>query len=206
MAYFVTGATGFIGSHLLPKLFDRKGKIYVLVRSGSKKKLNALLEKLNAPKDRVIPITGDLTKKNLGVSKKNRDELKGKINHMFHLAAIYDMKASMEEQESSNVGGTRSAIEFADDVNAKCFHHTSSIAAAGLYNGVFREDMFDEAEGLDNPYFKTKHESEGVVRRECKVPFQIYRPAMVLGHSETGEMIKLMARIISSNSFRKCVR
>ncbi len=191
MAYFVTGATGFIGSNLLPKLFKRKGKIYVLVRSGSKKKLNSLLEKLNAPKNRVVAITGDLTKNNLGVSKKNRDELKGKINHMFHLAAIYDMKASFEEQEAANVGGSRSAIGFAEQVNAKCFHHVSSIAAAGLYNGVFREDMFDEAEGLDNPYFKTKHESEGVVRRECKVPFQIYRPAMVLGHSKTGEIDKI---------------
>ena len=79
----------------------------------AKKKLNDLLDKINAPKNRVIAITGDLTKNNLGVSKKNRDELKGKINHMFHLAAVYDMKASMEEQESANVGGTRSAVEFA---------------------------------------------------------------------------------------------
>ena len=127
MTYFVTGATGFIGSHLLPKLFDRKGKIYVLVRAGSKKKLNALLEKINAPKDRIVPITGDLTKNNLGVSKKNRDELKGKISHMFHLAAVYDLKASLEDQESANVGGTRSAIGFADSIKAKCFHHTSSM-------------------------------------------------------------------------------
>ena len=88
MAYFVTGATGFIGSHLLPKLFDRKGTIYVLVRSGSKKKLKELLEKINAPENKVVAITGDLTKSNLGVSQKNRDELKGKINHMFHLAAV----------------------------------------------------------------------------------------------------------------------
>jgi NAD(P)-dependent dehydrogenase (short-subunit alcohol dehydrogenase family) len=191
MAYFVTGATGFIGSHLLRKLFDRKGKIYVLVRSGSKKKFNSLLEKLDAPKDRVVPITGDLTKKFLGVNKKNRDELKGKVQHFMHLAAIYDMSATLEQQESANVDGTRNAIEFAEAIDAKCFHHTSSIAAAGMYNGVFREDMFDEAQGLDNPYFKTKHDSEGVVRRECKVPFQIYRPAMVLGHSKTGEIDKI---------------
>jgi hypothetical protein len=54
----------------------------------------------------------------------------------------------------------------------------SSIAAAGLYDGVFREDMFDEAEDLDHPYFKTKHDSEGVVRDESKVPFRVYRPRL----------------------------
>ena len=52
----------------------------------------------------------------------------------------------------------------------------SSIAAAGLYEGVFREDMFEEAEDLDHPYFRTKHESEGIVRNECKRPWRIYRP------------------------------
>ncbi|MFK8012872.1 MAG: SDR family oxidoreductase [Marinicellaceae bacterium] len=191
MAYFVTGATGFIGSHFLKKLFDRKGKIYVLVRSGSKKKLNKLLEKIEAPKGRVIAVTGDLSKNNLGVSKKFRDEMSGKIQHFFHLAAIYDMKASMAEQEVANIDGTRNAVGLADVIQAKCFHQVSSIAAAGLYNGVFREDMFDEATGLEHPYFKTKHDSEGVVRRECKVPFQIYRPGMVLGHSETGEIDKI---------------
>jgi thioester reductase-like protein len=50
------------------------------------------------------------------------------------------------------------------------FHLVSSIAAAGLYEGVFREDMFDEAENLENPYFMTKHESEKIVRKECKMP------------------------------------
>ena len=191
MAYFVTGATGFIGSHFLKKLFNRKGKIYVLVRSGSKKKLKDLMERIDAPKDRVIAITGDIGKTNLGISKKSKDELKGKVQHFFHLAAIYDMKASYEEQEIANIEGTRNAIGLADEIDAKCFHHVSSIAAAGLYNGVFREDMFDEATGLEHPYFRTKHDSEGVVRRECKVPFRIYRPGMVLGHSETGEIDKI---------------
>jgi hypothetical protein len=57
--------------------------------------------------------------------------------------------------------------------------------------GVFREDMFDEAEGLDHPYFMTKHESEKIVRKECKVPWTVYRPAMVVGDSKTGEMDKI---------------
>jgi nucleoside-diphosphate-sugar epimerase len=68
----------------------------------------------------------------------------------------------------------------------------SSIAAAGLYRGVFTEDMFDEAEDLDhNPYYRTKHESERVVRDEAKVPWRIYRPGVVVGHSKTGEIDKI---------------
>lgn len=191
MSYFITGATGFVGRHLLEKLFARTGQLYLLVRSGSKTKLKDMLEDMDAPMKRIEMITGDLTKANLGVSKKNRDRLSGQVKHFYHLAAIYDMSAGLEEQMSANVDGTSHAVKLAAEVKAKCFHHVSSIAAAGMYPGVFREDMFDEAEELDHPYFKTKHDSEAVVRNSCEVPFRIYRPAMVLGHSETGEMDKI---------------
>ena len=71
------------------------------------------------------------------------------------------------------------------------FHLVSSIASAGLFEGLFREDMFEEAENLDNPYFRTKHDSEGIVRQECSIPWRIYRPALVVGDSRTGEMDKI---------------
>ena len=113
------------------------------------------------------------------------------MDHVFHLAAIYDVAASAEDQQLANVDGTRNAVRFAEAIGAGCFHHVSSIAAAGLYDGTFREDMFEEAEDLDHPYLKTKHDSEGIVRRECKVPFRIYRPGVVIGHSKTGEIDKI---------------
>jgi NAD(P)-dependent dehydrogenase (short-subunit alcohol dehydrogenase family) len=92
----------------------------------------------------------------------------------------------------ANIEGTRHALELAAAVQAGCFHHTSSIAVAGLYSGVFREDMFAEAEGLDkDPYFRTKHDSEGLVRKACKIPYRIYRPSFVVGHSKTGEIDKI---------------
>jgi thioester reductase-like protein len=81
-------------------------------------------------------------------------------------------------------------VRFANEIKAGCFHHVSSIAAAGLFEGIFREDMFDEAENLDHPYFATKHDSEKVVRTECKVPFRVYRPARG-GRFATGEMDKI---------------
>ncbi|TNJ34608.1 SDR family oxidoreductase [Arenimonas terrae] len=191
MSYFVTGATGFIGRYLVSNLLKRKGAVHVLVRKGSEKKLDAIAARMGWDRKRIVPVAGDLSKPKLGLSPAQIKALSGKVQHFFHLAAIYDMSADAASQQVANIDGTRHAIELAAALKAGCFHHTSSIAAAGLYPGVFREDMFEEAEGLKDPYLRTKHESEGIVRKECKVPFRIYRPSMVIGHSKTGEMDKI---------------
>jgi NAD(P)-dependent dehydrogenase (short-subunit alcohol dehydrogenase family) len=192
MRYFITGGTGFIGKNVIDELLKHKGTIHVLVRSGSRKKLNQLIrERWSQHAGRIKPITGDLGKSFLGIPPKKREEFIGKINHVFHIAALYDLNASAADQESANIDGTRNAVKFASAVNAKHFHHVSSIAAAGLYQGIFREDMFEEAQGLSHPYFRTKHESEGIVRRECTVPWRVYRPGIVVGHSENGEIDKI---------------
>ena len=116
----------------------------------------------------------------MGIPARKRRELEGEIDHMFHLAAIYDLMADAESQTRVNVDGTQNNVKFAENIKAKRFHHMSSIASAGLYPGIFREDMFEEAQGLDNAYFRTKHDSEAVVRNECRVPWRIYRPGIVV--------------------------
>jgi hypothetical protein len=153
MTYFVTGATGFIGRHLLERLVERKGTIHCLVRKESLAKLDELRERLGIDDKRLVAVVGDLSKPGLGVTPATRRALAGKVKHFFHLAALYDLAADEESQVVANVEGTRHALELADALKAGCFHHVSSIAAAGLYPGVFREDMFDEAEELDHPYF-----------------------------------------------------
>jgi len=190
MRYFVTGATGFIGRHLVERLLEREGTIYVLVREGSRARLEELMSRWGAEPGRIVAVIGDLTAPELGVSDADREQLAG-IEHFFHLAAIYDMSADEESNRRANVEGTRNAVSLANSLGAGRFHHTSSIAVSGRYRGVFREDMFDEGQELVDPYPRTKFESEKIVREEATVPWRVYRPAIVVGNSQTGEMDKV---------------
>jgi len=196
--YFVTGATGFIGRHLVGELLKRDGEravpasprspstIYVLVREGSRGKVDALVQRLGAPEGRILPVTGDLSRPGLGI-----DGFSEPVDHFFHLAAVYDMTADDDAMERANTEGTKHVIEFANSIEVGRFHHTSSIAVAGEYKGVFQEDMFDEGQRLPHAYHRSKYESERLVREGVAAKTLVFRPGIVVGHSETGEMDKV---------------
>jgi len=189
VATFVTGATGFIGRHLVDELIDhRHGEIFVLCRASSLPRLEPLLERWGP---RVVPVVGDLAAPRLGVDEGWIAEHAGRVEHFFHLAAIYDITADDATNDAMNIDGTRHALDLAGALEVGCFHQVSSVAAAGDYHGTFTEEMFEEGQPLPSPYHRTKYESEKIVRHESTVPWRIYRPAIVLGHAETGVMDKI---------------
>ncbi len=144
MEYFVTGGTGFIGRFLLGKLLERGGTVHVLVREGSVERFQALRERYPQAADRLQAVRGDLGRPRLGLTEADLERLHGRVRGFFHLAAVYDMTAGAESQRVANVEGTRHAVQCAQAMEAGCFHHVSSIAVAGLYDGHFSEDMFVE--------------------------------------------------------------
>jgi thioester reductase-like protein len=190
MSYFITGATGFIGRRLLEQLVTHEGTVHALVREESAGRLARIADALGAT-DRIRPVVGDLTAPRLGLSDPQVAELTGRIEHFFHLAAIYDLTADARTNTRVNVGGTRHAVALANEIGAGCFEHVSSVAVAGAHLGTFTEAMFDERQPLQHPYHVTKFESERLVRNQAAGAWRVYRPAVVIGDSRTGEMDKL---------------
>src|SRR5271163_3033403 len=186
MRYVVTGGTGFIGRRVIARLLGDQpdAEVWVLVRRQSLGRFERLSVQWD---ERAKPLVGDLTE--LALTQETIAEL-GEVDHLVHCAAIYDITAGEDEQRAANVEGTRSVIELARRLDAT-LHHVSSIAVAGDFAGEYTEDDFDVGQQLPTPYHQTKFEAELLVRSTPGLRYRIYRPAVVVGDSRTGEMDKV---------------
>ena len=188
MRYVVTGGTGFIGRRVVSLILARgdDAEVWVLVRRESLARFERLATDWG---ERAKPLVGDLTAPNLGLTDEAIAEL-GTADHVVHCAAVYDLTAAEDTQRAANVDGTRAVIGLARRLDAT-LHHVSSIAVAGDYRGEYTEEDFDVAQDLPTPYHETKFEAELLVRSEPVLRYRIYRPAVVVGDSVTGEMDKV---------------
>jgi thioester reductase-like protein/short-subunit dehydrogenase involved in D-alanine esterification of teichoic acids len=188
MRYVVTGGTGFIGRRVVSRLLATRAdaEVWVLVRRQSLSRFEQLAADWA---DRAKPLVGDLTAADLGVTDQAIAEL-GDVDHVVHCAAVYDITAGEPEQRATNVEGTRAVIELARRLDAT-LHHVSSIAVAGDFRGEYTEADFDVGQRLPTPYHQTKFEAELLVRSTCGLRYRVYRPAVVVGDSRTGEMDKI---------------
>ncbi|SIR95384.1 SDR family oxidoreductase [Williamsia sterculiae] len=184
--YIVTGATGFLGRRVLERLLQREpdAVVHALVRSSSVPKVERLAADLDAG-DRLLPLVGDLTEPGLGLT-----EDPPAADHVIHLGAVYDMTASADQSQAANVDGTRAVIDLALKLDAT-LHHVSSVAVAGDHRGIFTEGDFNVGQNLPSPYHETKFIAEKMVRGTPGLRWRVYRPAIVVGDSRTGEMDKI---------------
>ena len=188
MRYVVTGGTGFIGRRVVSQLLGCRpdAQVWVLVRRASLTRFERLALDWG---ERAKPLVGDITAADLGLTDDTIAGL-GPVDHVVHCAAIYDITVAESAQRSANVEGTRAVIGLARRLDAT-LHHVSSIAVAGTYHGQYTEDDFDVGQELPTPYHRTKFEAELLVRSTPGLRYRVYRPAVVVGDSRTGEMDKI---------------
>ncbi|GAA3726896.1 SDR family oxidoreductase [Gordonia hankookensis] len=185
--YFITGGSGFIGRRVIERLLtvEPDARIHALVRAQTLPRFSQMLTDMDAT-GQVTPVIGDVTTPGLAVGGAELPD----IDHVIHLAAIYDMTADADAQQAANVEGTARVADFALTAGAM-MHHVSSIAVAGDHRGTFTEDDFDAGQGFPSPYHRTKFEAEKVVREREGLRWRVYRPSIVVGDSRTGEMDKI---------------
>ncbi|MEU1960350.1 SDR family oxidoreductase [Nocardia sp. NPDC019304] len=184
--YIVTGGTGFLGRRVVQDLLDHDAEaiVHVLVRETSLGKFTDIASGWRGA-ERVYALIGDLTAEGLGLACEAPQ-----ADHIVHLGAVYDMTADEDTAHAANVTGTRSVLALAAELGA-VLHHVSSVAVAGDHKGKFFEEDFDLGQQLTSPYHRTKFAAEKLVRESRGVRWRVYRPAIIVGDSRTGEMDKI---------------
>jgi thioester reductase-like protein len=196
-ALFCTGAGGFIGRYLLSHYLEKEDcDLYLLEHGRFRERLETFLDQqVSDPsrRKRVKVFSGDISQAGLGLEAALADELKQRVTHVIHLAALYNLSAPREISVRINVDGTRHVLDFLGKIpSLQRFAHASTIAVAGKHTGIFREDDLDLRQGFKNNYDETKFLSEKLVReRRDSIPTVILRPTTVVGHSRTGAIEKI---------------
>lgn len=197
--FFFTGFPGFICNQLIREVLiknNRLGKVFVLVLPAMVEKANkermAIISELGLEETSFEIIEGDITKLDLEIASYEQGQLKEKVTHIFHLAAIYDLAVPKDIAYQVNVNGTRNVNEWVKGLpHLARYVYFSTAYVAGKREGKLFETELIRPESFKNHYEETKYEAEVLVEQLKKdVPVTIIRPGIVKGHSHTGETIK----------------
>lgn len=192
-AILVTGYPGYIGKRLVAHLAleERRVDIYLLVQPKFLRDARRYAAALpTARGNRLHLLAGDILDMHLGLSGTEYRELVQRLTAIFHLAAVSYLGANAQQMARVNVDGTRNVLELArDSQRLRRLNHFSTCFVAGDRTGVIDEDELDRGQRFRNAYEETKYEAERLVRRaQERLPVTIYRPSVVIGDSQTGEI------------------
>jgi thioester reductase-like protein len=202
----LTGFPGFIGSRLARALLegDPKLRLAALVEPKMADRAREAAEKIGA--ERIEVIEGDIGERRLGITDEQRERLQAETTLVFHLAAIYNLAVPADLAQRVNVDGTGNVLDLcADCERLERLHYVSTAYVAGDRTGVVYEHELERGQKFKNHYESTKFQAELWVRHAMdKVPATVYRPAIVVGDSQTGETQKFdgpyyMLRTISQS-------
>jgi thioester reductase-like protein len=205
--FLVTGATGAIGSAVVPLLLaEPETRVYMLLRAPSEQALGARVTGLvdfwgdwidpNELKNRLAAVTGDVCRPKLGMSERDHDTLAGVVTNIVHSAGDVKLNQSIEQARVSAVVAAAEVAQFARSCARSRpipkIEHLSTVGVAGRRPGLIPEEPLDGTFGYHNAYEQAKAEAEAFLRREMNdgLPVTLHRPSMVVGDSRDGRIIR----------------
>lgn len=201
--YFVTGATGAIGSALIPILLkDPDSRIVLLLRAKSAGELAERIEALHrfwqiSPADqearsRVDVFAGDVTQPDFGLDEGGYRKLRGECTHIIHSAGNVRMNLPIDQARHSSLDSARNVIALArSGGRVEKIEFVSTVGVGGRIDGTVPETWIDTRRDFHNTYEQAKAEAEDVVRAEVErgLPVTVHRPSMVVGDTISGRII-----------------
>ncbi|MEA2470322.1 MAG: hypothetical protein QOE38_1321 [Thermoleophilaceae bacterium] len=208
---FFTGFPGFIGKRLVERLLadDSELRVAAIVEANMVDRARTAAGEI-AGGDRIEILAGDIGERGLGLSDSDFERLKAETTVAYHLAAIYNLAVPLEIAQRVNVEGTGNVLELcAACERLERLNYVSTAYVAGERHGVVYEHELVLGQGFKNHYESTKFQAELWVQKMMdRVPTTIYRPAIVVGDSKSGETQKFdgpyyMLRTIAVSVARK---
>ncbi|MFH1782288.1 MAG: SDR family oxidoreductase [Candidatus Omnitrophota bacterium] len=198
---FITGATGFLGSNLIPKFIENGYGLKLLVRAKKDNPKSRLIQSLSNiysdplsisnALDNIEVLEGDVIKRDFGLSENNLRFLSQEISDIFHCAAAVSFDEEKENVvRKNNIEGTKNMLSFAEKIPNVHLHYMSTAYVCGQKSDMVKEKEVDLGQQFNNSYESSKCEAEILVRNwaaKCNSKVTIYRPSIIIGDSKTGK-------------------
>jgi nucleoside-diphosphate-sugar epimerase len=198
----LTGATGFLGSHLMASLLTKGYRIIVFGRPAKNESLKERITRLlvwfgiESYSDQVTCIDTDLSQNFLGIEDREYSRLCSTAGSVIHCASDTSFFESKREKVmAANVNNLKGILDFSRNAQVSFFHYISTAYVAGT--GItFCKEILSSSKSFTNVYEESKAAAENIISQFCQknsINLSIIRPSIVYGDSKSGRSLKFNA-------------